>query len=332
MAVIANAARDHEMAVEWTISAGVPTLVEKPFTLSAAASQRLIGLALGRNVRLAAAHVFLFAGYLQRFAALVSEIGDVTSLRLEWADPSYEHRYGEQKQYDPTLPVVADLLPHIVSIVSTVMPGYPVECRKLTFLGGGARVELDLAAGDVVCGVQLTRNSNTRRRIIEVVAGREKLQLDFSREPGIITRGAGTINGDPDWNTRRRPVAQMLTTFLRWGLHGERDNRLDPGIGLQANQVIDQALAKYHSAQISWLRVKLASAGQLLDDELRYALIELLQIKGQITMPGMQRQLDNVRRILTGKDGARLMHGLTGAQEWETVLSRIAMCRDSSAR
>src|SRR5437773_8923054 len=39
--VVANAARDHETAVEWALSAGAPVMVENPIALTAPAAERL---------------------------------------------------------------------------------------------------------------------------------------------------------------------------------------------------------------------------------------------------------------------------------------------------
>ena len=61
--IVANAARDHEKAIEWALSRCLPVLVEKPITLSFAATQRLSELAISQKTYLAAAHVFHFARF-----------------------------------------------------------------------------------------------------------------------------------------------------------------------------------------------------------------------------------------------------------------------------
>jgi predicted dehydrogenase len=165
-AIVTNAARDHERAIEWALSAGAPVLVEKPIALTAAASQRLANLARSRDVYFAAAHIFLFARYLENFARLVAKAGDIRSLQVLWMDPQTESRYGEKKQYDPGLPVFADWLPHVSSIVGALTPGLPQRCEKLKLLRGGAHLELELVLGEIPCSVQLARNGDRRRRII----------------------------------------------------------------------------------------------------------------------------------------------------------------------
>lgn len=244
-AIVANAARDHEKAVEWALSAGVPVLVEKPITVTAATSQRLVDMAKIRNIRFAAAHVFLFAKYFENFSKFVFESGNIRRLRVHWIDPRLEERYGERKQFDPTLPIFTDCLPHVLSMIGVLVPNLPQKCENLKFLRGGARLELELSVGDIPCNVQLERNSDKRQRTIEVDTTQQILKLDFSKEPGIIVSGSETIDADPDWMLKKRPLTRMLTAFLQWAAGGEFDSRLDIEIGLRANRVIDQVSDLY---------------------------------------------------------------------------------------
>ena len=308
--IVANAARDHEGAVQWALSAGVPVLVEKPIALSAVATQRLADLSIRKNVRFAAAHVFLFARYIDHFSKLVANAGNIRSLRVHWTDPKFENRYGEQKHYDSSLPIFSDCLPHILSIIGTLTHNLPDKCEITKFLRGGACLELELMLGDTPCSICLERNSDQRRRLITAIAGQKMLLLNFSKEPGIITDGSTTMVGDPDWEVKQRPVAQMLTAFLKWVTSGEYDSRLDVEVGLRACQVIDKILDKYRSAMKSWLVGRLSSA-EPIDDDLRYALYEILQSEGRLSETAVDKQIELVRQQFSGADGTRLLTELT---------------------
>lgn len=322
--IVVNAARDHERAVEWALSAGVPVLVEKPIALTASASQRLADLARSRNVRFAAAHIFLFARYVDHFSRLVADVGGGRFVRVHWTDPKFEYRYGEHKQYDAGLPVFADWLPHILSIVSALTPSLPLRCEKIKVLRGGAHLELDLMSGDIPCSVQLVRNSDRRQRIIEVTAGQKMLRLDFSKEPGIITCGGTTMVGDPDWEVKKRPAARMLTAFLIWAAGGVCDNRLNIETGLRACHIIDQVLGKYRSFLMPWLLERLASSEQV-DDDLRYALSEILQANGPLSTAAIDRQIERLRQQWSGKAGTRWSRELAGSQDPARLLRALAI-------
>jgi hypothetical protein len=321
--IVANAARDHEKAIEWALSAGAPVLAEKPIALTAAASQRLATLARSRNARLAAAHVFLFARYLDNFSKLVAEAGPLRSLRVRWVDPRSESRYGEQKHYDPGLPVFADCLPHILSMVGVLARGLPPSCERLEVLNGGSHLELGLMLGEIPCDVQLARNGDRRQRSIEAVAGETTLQMEFSTEPGTILAGRTTRSADPDWEVKSRPLAGMLTAFLRWAAGGEFDDRLDVEIGLRACRVIDQTSGLYRSAQLPWLIERLASRAPL-DADLRYALGELLQSEGPYPETAMEQQMERVRQRFSSTADSRWLRELADAQDPSMILRGMA--------
>jgi predicted dehydrogenase len=274
--IVANAARDHEKAIEWALSERLPVLVEKPVTLSSAATQRMADLAMSKETYLASAHVFLFARYVDVFSKLVSEGGGVQSIRVQWMDPQAESRYGEVKSYDPGLTVYADWLPHIISILGSLSPDSMQVLQKLEVLRGGAYLKLDIQLGDTPCEIELVRNGNGRQRLIEVTTRHGPITLDFAKEPGTIVSGTTARYGDPAWESEPRPVSGMLRAFLLGAAGGGRDERLDIGIGLRANQLIDQLTPAYHAALSSWLSKKYPVPGDGVDADLRYAFSEIL--------------------------------------------------------
>lgn len=246
--IVANSARDHYKSVKWALSQRIPVLVEKPVALTAKESEELADIASQNNSLLAAAHVFLFTRYIENFSKYLANAGALLSLRIEWTDPEIESRYGEPKYYDPSIPVFIDCLPHIVSILTIITREIPRDCEISKFMNGGACLELKMKLGDIGCSILLERNSDRRRRHIFALAGNRKIQLDFSMEPGFIMDGAETINADPDWCIKSRPVAHMLSIFLRWAAGGEFDPRLDVRTGIRACYLSDTILDKYRSA------------------------------------------------------------------------------------
>ncbi len=304
--IVANAARDHEEAVDWALGAEIPVLVEKPMALSAAIAQQLVDRARSGSLRLAAAHVFLFAAYVERFAALVAREKDIRSVRVCWEDPRVETRYNDEKRFDPGLPIFADWLPHVSSIVGALLPGSSHRCEELRLLRGGAHLELKLAMGSVPCSVQLIRNGERRQRVIEIAAADRPLRLDFSAEPGRITYGVTTQDADPDWNARQSPLGLMLRAFLRWAAGGRFDPRLDSEIGLRACRLIDETSPRYDAALLTWLAGRLTGPGDT-DEDLRYALGEILQYRGLLSADAIERGIERVRaRFARAPDTGRL--------------------------
>jgi predicted dehydrogenase len=238
--IVANAAYDHERAVEHALSLGAAVLVEKPFAPTFEICSRLVNMANQLGVRLAPAHVFLFARYIHHFSRVVHETERIQSVRICWTDPVGEARHGESKQYDPSVPIHLDCLPHVMSILSTLIPTESRSCKVQKIRGWGTHMEFCLEFDRVLCHIEMRRNSDLRRRIVEVKTRRSLLKLDFSKEPGTIFQDTRPIISDPEWEFRRRPMAEMLNAFLIWASGGERDPRFDMTLALQTSRTIDQ--------------------------------------------------------------------------------------------
>jgi predicted dehydrogenase len=294
--IVANAARDHEKAIELALSEGVPVLAEKPLTLNFAASQRLADMARSQGTYFAAAHVFLFARYVETFAQFIADGNSIQSIRVHWMDMQSESRYGEAKSYDPGLTVFADWLPHVISILGALTTNQIQRCKKLEFLRGGAHLMIDTMLGDIPCSIQLVRNGNHRQRIIEVTTKKKVVKLDFSSEPGSITSGSTSVGGDPDWSVKPKPVAQMLTAFLQGATGGIRDNRLNIAIGLRVSQIIDQTSSLYQAALFPWLSKQLLVVQNSDDSDLRYALSEIFHVEDPRSSVPVEQRIDYVYR------------------------------------
>ncbi len=291
--VVVNAAGDHETTVDWALSAGLATIVEKPMALSGLAAQRLADLARDRGVRFAPAHVFLFARYVEHFAAALCSEGSMQRIEVEWTDPRSEERYEEQKRYDASVPVFADWLPHIVSVLGALVGVLPDQCQRFEYRRGGAALELELTAGEIPCSVRIARNADRRRRFVRAIAGGRPFELDFSSEPGMISGPHGVISGDPEWSTGMRPVARMLSTFLGWAAGGPFDDRLATAPALRACQLIDEVARRYRAAAGTWIAAALAAA-PAVDDDLHYALTELVQRHGRLPEAQIEQRITDI--------------------------------------
>jgi predicted dehydrogenase len=320
--IVANAARDHEIAIQKALNASIPVLVEKPVTISYSSTLRLVKLAQEKKIFFASGHIFLFSRYLQNFSNLVSHSGELKSINIEWSDPLSENRYGEQKSFDSSLPIFFDLLPHIISIISSIAGKSSIKYKKLLFLKGGSAIEIELMLDGVFCSVSLARNSDERRRIVNVMSD-QYFQLDFSQEPGFITKGTRIMSGDDKWNIYSRPAAQMLSAFLVQSVGGQEDPRLDNHLGLQANKLIDEILPSYNIAMISWLTEKLIKP-VLIDDDLKYALKEILLVNDYYSKE-TQPIIDNIIKVFNSDSSSYWLDRIKKASEPFEVIGKIAL-------
>lgn len=239
-AIVANAARDHETAAAALLANRIPVLIEKPAALSANGVERLIGLAGQHGVFAAVSNPFLFAGYLQRFAALLRQ-SVVTGIRVRWIDPGGEVRYGERKRHDPTLPVYADCLPHVCAMLELLLPGRMQRLAAIEAGADGQRAAIALDTAGVPCHVNLERDGRARVRMIEADTADRTLRLDFSQEPGTIDDGTTSTSADAGWTLRPRPMTQLLRAFLSGSAGETADPRLSLSHALRAARIIDAA-------------------------------------------------------------------------------------------
>ncbi|WP_081610070.1 Gfo/Idh/MocA family oxidoreductase [Mariprofundus ferrooxydans] len=324
--VVANAARDHYRTAKKALESRMPVLVEKPLTLSFSDSQDLARIAQANHVYLAPAHVFLFAPYLDAFSRLVSSSGKISCVKVFWSDPKSEQRYGEGKYYDPALPVYADWMPHVLSALSTVVSIDLCECEHVHFFKGGAQIKLMLRLGDVQCEVNLIRNGESRRRIVDVVTDSGRSKLDFSTEPGVIYQDSCVVPEDTTsyWREDKGPVARMLDAFFQGVVCDElRDKRLDIGLGLRCSMMIDQIEGQYQQLQGEWLQVALGTFDQT-DEHLQYGLGEILQLRGPVSSERLANMLARIRSAFTGKKHSLWLNKLAASNDHAHFLRELA--------
>jgi len=275
--IVVNTAVDHERSVEWAIAQRATVLVEKPLTLNFSASRLLVEKADRQGVYLAAAHVFLFAGYLHSFRREVQTLGEVATIDVLWADAAVEARHGEVKSFDPGLRIFEDCIPHVMSMLEVLDPGSSPVIAGLELFRGGANLELALASPERRYTVRLVRNGQTRRRVLTAANSAGACTLDFSREPGTITNGAVTMSALPDWASAQKPLSCMLEGFLVAAGGGHRDPRLEPEVGLRAARLSEEISPVYAAAQEEWLSKRLVAASDN-DEDLYYALREIAMV------------------------------------------------------
>lgn len=299
--IVANAARDHAYAVRRALESGAHVLVEKPVALNVEEVEKLIDLSKISNCRLASAHVFMFASYLEKFAAYTSTFGPIKSVHIRWTDPLNESRYGEKKQYDPGLPIYADCLPHVTSILWHLSPNETPLVEDVKFFRGGAYLFLKISLGRIPCTVELERNSKQRQRFVEIISQKgQAYQLDFSAEPGQIFYGSRRTSGDSEWGSSSQPLERMLSAFLECASGGKFDSRLDCTFGLSVCRLIDQTKEYYLQAQSEWLIGQFEGIMIHEPEDLEYALGELIQLDGRLAYEDLVHRIRKLQESFTG--------------------------------
>lgn len=295
--IIANAVRDHYCSVEYALLSGVSVLVEKPVSKSANEVKSLIKLAHNSKRILAAAQVFLFANYIHRFCNRVNHLGEPEGLEFHWIDPKNEERFGENKHYDKGVPIFVDWIPHILPIIKLFFPKGKVDLTDLKVRKGGAKLILDLIADGRHCLIKLERNGRKRKRYLSLDIGREKIELNFSQEPGTITWRGNQMSADPTWNVAKKPLSRMLTVFLQASTTGIFDERLNIDSALQSYVLIDSIRDEYYHQLFPWVEKKIIG-NQYENDEVDYSLAEFLSVMEPIYNQELESRILSLKSMV----------------------------------
>jgi hypothetical protein len=209
-AIVVTAASDHASTVETLLRNNVPTLVEKPLALSAAAAKSLIELAERRKVLLCVALHLLKADFLLHFRQLWAG-RRLAKIDLEWLDPDSETRHGEVKSSNLTTNKADEVVSHLWSILNVIQNENGPQLRAVTPRPLGA-VELDIDVGASRATVLFGRRAAARKRSIKLAFhDGGTAELDFTVEPGSIA-----IDGVecPNLGSCVGPLAAEITHFL----------------------------------------------------------------------------------------------------------------------
>ena len=204
---------DHFSIAEACLLKGVHTFVEKPLSFRTSEARSLISIASRDKLVLAVGLHLLSASYLQHFKSQFAERA-ISHIAIRWFDVDEEHRYGEIKRTDHSIPIVHDVYPHIWSIVRT-LTGCTEQRIKNASMREVGTVSIDSRAGGVIVEAQCRRGAKARERtiLIRFLDGGAAV-LDFTTEPGTSTLDGVPLPPDPMWNKGPTPVMAEMKEFL----------------------------------------------------------------------------------------------------------------------
>ncbi len=231
LAIVCSRPSDHLKDSLEAFDCGLHVLVEKPIATRAAYGIQMVQRALQAKRKLAVVTEFAFIPALHqcvRDLSLKSE--SRRKITIYWHDPESECRYGSTKVRHAEVDVLTDLLPHALSIFSTVAPSSQFQIADAWQSDSGSRGHIrlrDVSSSDYLMVFDLV--SSQRRRVVEVVSGDDIFAIDFSSRYSSIT-----INGRPGVLD---PLLQPMNSTLRLQLGAliseiviERVGLLEPAV------------------------------------------------------------------------------------------------------
>lgn len=256
-AIVVNAVKDHVSSINWALDQGIALMVEKPMALNSVDLLFLLNKAKQKNVALVPAHIFLFCDYLYQFKEILVSEDEIETISIDWVDPKNEVRYGEGKTYDASLYVIADWLPHIMSILSMVIPTSILDTKfkELELQHGGSDVKLDLSSGSITIQISMIREGAARLRMLRVTSKSGKtFSINFTKEPGYIYIDGECMEYETSWSEVYRPTTKMVHSFINFVESGKEDEVLKVDIALKTCQLLDEIYPIYSVERRKWLR------------------------------------------------------------------------------
>jgi predicted dehydrogenase len=255
VALIVNSAHEHRSSVESVLDAGYHAVCEKPLTFSRHDTLQLLARAAERGLELFGTNTYLFADYLHALRREWLRGRTFSELEVTWTDATGEIRHGEAKSHDSSVPVFVDVLPHVASIVLATHGRLTFDRSSIAVAQGGSEVNAEFDGADLTVRARMSRYSPRRARLLRFSGPADQVTLDFAAEPGVVSlnQQAG-VCVDPDWVSKRKPIAQMLDSVKAYFERGVLDDRLGAESALLGNDLIDGVAESYVQQQIDFLR------------------------------------------------------------------------------
>lgn len=214
--IIAKMNAEHQRAALAALAAGKHVYLEKPLPRRTADLDVLLRLAGDKGLLLYSGLEFTFGADIHRLARLARQLRfTATGVQVVWCDTLGHAQHGATKTIDHSASVVADLLPHVLSMLQVVLGLRAASDFEVSTRDGCDAAEVGFRYGDIPVTVTLDRASDRRERRLQLSAGVKSLALDFTSEPGAIRHNGREI-GDAspvERGMEKRSLEFLLAAF-----------------------------------------------------------------------------------------------------------------------
>lgn len=222
-AIIASRPRDHVRDGLEALEQKLHILVEKPLADGAGAGQLLINKAVQSQRLLALGTEFAFMPALHSCVPLIKDGDEDLRVDIFWRDPDGEIRHGAPKSRHDEIGFLVDLLPHAVSILRVFAPAANIQVKNASENRPSGKAELEIRGengGRFILKCDL--KSRRRLRKITVRRGKDKMEVDFTREPPSVSFNKRYQAMDPRLSAMSSTLRLEFGAFLMEALgdHG----------------------------------------------------------------------------------------------------------------
>ncbi|MFN2508024.1 MAG: Gfo/Idh/MocA family protein [Chthoniobacterales bacterium] len=167
---------------------GIHVLVEKPMTPAASETERLFELAAQRQVLVCPVHQFLFQDGVEQARARVREIGELRHFEATFCSAG-----GQRSRADELDEVVAEILPHPLSLMQVFAPGSLREEGWFVSRAAPGEYRAVVNSRGICFSILISMNSRPTTAALRLLGTAGTIQIDFFHgfsviEPGLVSR------------------------------------------------------------------------------------------------------------------------------------------------
>ena len=176
------------------LSRGIHVLIEKPMTPNCAETERLYKLAAAHKVLLCPVHQFPFQRGVQSAFEQFARIGQLRHFEATFCSAGGAGRGGEELDE-----IVAEILPHPLSLMELFAPGSLREKRWLVTRPVCGEFRATLTTGDICFSILISMNSRPTVSALRLLGITGTIHIDLFHgfcviEPGTVSRWRKTIH------------------------------------------------------------------------------------------------------------------------------------------
>lgn len=167
------------------IEAGAHALVEKPLTRIAGQTQMLLDRAQQKGVHVCPVHQFAFQRGVARAARALNGLGEVLHANFTICSAGGGAEAGVALDT-----IVADILPHPLSILQKLWPRSPLRANDWTASGTrDGELHVEGHAGGIAVSIYVSMNARPTRCEMDIFCSCGSVHLDFFHGYAVVRRG-----------------------------------------------------------------------------------------------------------------------------------------------
>jgi predicted dehydrogenase len=167
---------------------GVHVLVEKPLTPTAEESEALHDLAAERGLQLCPVHQFPFQSGVLELQRRLGELGDILHVQAQFCSAG-----AVGKRDDEVDTIVADILPHPLSLMQSLLPGRIAAANWTVLRSGLGEFQAVSAEAGTTFSIVVSMNTRPTSTTLRLLGSKGTAHVDLFHgfavfEPGAVSR------------------------------------------------------------------------------------------------------------------------------------------------